>query len=68
MGSRSSSRHGPAVQFSGRVRKWQKTWTKSETSEKLQVFKWLPKSGKLLSHVDFARKLYLFVVMLLSIA
>ncbi|GAQ91511.1 hypothetical protein KFL_007980030 [Klebsormidium nitens] len=45
MGSRSSSRHGPAVQFSGRVRKWQKTWTKSGTSEKLQVFKWLPVSG-----------------------
>eukprot|EP00899_Mesostigma_viride_P016879 jgi/Mesvir1/25192/Mv12889-RA.1 len=41
MGSRSSTRSGPAAAFVGKVRKWEKKWVKN-ASERLQLHQWVP--------------------------
>lgn len=48
MGSRSSTRHGPASVFSGPVRRWKKTWAPisssnpSPVASRVLLYKWLP--------------------------
>lgn len=49
MGSRSSTRHGPASVFQGRVRRWKKSWapvapsfTPSAASCRVLLYKWTP--------------------------
>lgn len=49
MGSRSSTRHGPASVFQGRVRRWKKSWapvapssTPSAAACRVLLYKWSP--------------------------
>ncbi|KAI5071525.1 hypothetical protein GOP47_0013776 [Adiantum capillus-veneris] len=52
MGSRSSTRHGPAAVFSGPVRRWRKAWapvssssssaSTSSSSSRVLLYKWVP--------------------------
>ncbi|KAH7439219.1 hypothetical protein KP509_04G050800 [Ceratopteris richardii] len=53
MGSRSSTRHGPAAVFSGPVRRWKKAWapvssssssaaSTSSSSSRVLLYKWVP--------------------------
>ncbi|CAM6025001.1 unnamed protein product [Sphagnum balticum] len=48
MGSRSSTRHGPASVFQGKVRRWRKSWTPfaspspSASGSRILLYKWLP--------------------------
>ena len=49
MGSRSSTRHGPASVFQGRVRRWHKSWTSVISSpspagaaSRVLLYKWTP--------------------------
>jgi hypothetical protein len=48
MGSRSSTRHGPASVFQGKVRRWRKSWTPfaspspSASGSRVLLYKWLP--------------------------
>lgn len=48
MGSRSSTRHGPASVFQGKVRRWRKSWTQvaspspSASGSRILLYKWLP--------------------------
>lgn len=52
MGSRSSTRHGPAAVFSGPVRRWRKAWApvssssssaaSSSSSSRILLYKWVP--------------------------
>ncbi|KAJ7296484.1 hypothetical protein O6H91_08G118000 [Diphasiastrum complanatum] len=52
MGSRSSTRHGPAAVFQGPVRRWRKSWTKVSSSSsaaathaaasRVLLYKWIP--------------------------
>ncbi|MCO5582001.1 hypothetical protein L7F22_035891 [Adiantum nelumboides] len=53
MGSRSSTRHGPAAVFSGPVRRWRKAWASvsssssssastSSSSSRVLLYKWVP--------------------------
>lgn len=49
MGSRSSTRHGPASVFQGRVRRWRKSWapvlpplSPSAAASRMLFYKWTP--------------------------
>ncbi|KAH9548032.1 hypothetical protein CY35_11G067500 [Sphagnum magellanicum] len=48
MGSRSSTRHGPASVFQGKVRRWRKSWTQvaspspSASGSRILLYKWVP--------------------------
>eukprot|EP00271_Cylindrocystis_brebissonii_P004459 TRINITY_DN1612_c1_g1_i1.p1 TRINITY_DN1612_c1_g1~~TRINITY_DN1612_c1_g1_i1.p1 ORF type:complete len:404 (-),score=169.91 TRINITY_DN1612_c1_g1_i1:292-1503(-) len=40
--NRANARHGPSAVFSGRVRKWQKKWSKRTVTDRLAMYKWVP--------------------------